>query len=90
MRIQWIQLWDIPRLKYSKPIQGIRTIVLPWGSMNTEQLPMGLSNSPSIFPGKMSELTVRLALPELKVTIYYGVLRVEVFQRRLCDTNYSH
>jgi len=51
---------------------------------------MGLSNSPSIFPEKMSELTVRLALPEHQLTSYYGVLRVEVFQRRLCDTNYSH
>ena len=36
--------------------KSLCTLILPWGKYEMQVLPMGLSNSPDIFQGKMNEL----------------------------------
>jgi hypothetical protein len=73
----------------------ICTIIFPWGKYSCRKLPMGISGSPDIFQGKMSELMeslefVRAYLDNLlcisNLSLEDHLDKLELVLWQLCDT----
>jgi hypothetical protein len=72
----------------------ICTIIFPWGRYSYKRLPMGITGSPDIFQGKMSELMesleyVRAYLDDLlcisKLSLEDHLEKLEEVLRQLCN-----